>query len=777
MSACTRARPRPFTEPLETRCLLNSAYFPLVNSPLIQNWPNPSMIQTSGNWNSVPSIEGFTGATLGVSAPGVDPQTVLVPNDPSAPTAVLANLSSPASSSGGGPGEFHLTDPVVALQATPTHSAPHLLFYLNTTGISDPIPVAYTLRDIDDQLTKAIQPVAAQYRIGSAGNFTNIPAAFVADAAGPDGTATKVTAVQFSLPLEASNQPAVQLRIITTDAVDPDEWIGIDNIEIGAVVPQTVQFSSSNFMVNESDSSLAVTITRYGDLASPASVTLSTSDLTATAGEDYTAASQLVQFATGQASKTVSVGIMGDSIPESAERIALTLSGPSGAALGNRASSTVTIIDDDSSAPSGLLINELSVDPPGSVDTPFEFAELRGPASTQLHNVYLVQFEGDLNSPSGKSGVADLVFDLGTEIAGSNGLLMIKAAGGFAPADAGTGVVESPLLSGSADAIENDSQTWLLLFSPIPIVPGQDYDPLPTAGGALQLPAGATILDSVGWLNQLGAGNSTLYTASPITSPQTSIDAATRIRTNSVADDPGAWYFGELADTSGATSLAYDPGASSPNLPANAQLTPGAANYTSSADTSPPTLASLLWKFDESGIPPVLEIEFSEAMHDITLSNAASGTFSMTDLATGNLLPAGNFTLHQITPAKYRVGFAEGGIPASGDYRLHVTASNARDLADNALQADDAISFSFLQGDADGNRRVDTADFNILAGRFGESDARFSTADFSFDGVVDSVDFVAFVASYGSQLPATPPPAPPVFSDGSSSPEEEDPLL
>ena len=96
--------------------------------------------------------------------------------------------------------------------------------------------MSYNLRDVDGSADNAVQPVALQYRVGTLGPFTNLPAGFVADATGP-ASATLVTPVSVTLPAAAAGQPVVQIRIITTDAVGSDEWVGIDDLNVtGSVV-------------------------------------------------------------------------------------------------------------------------------------------------------------------------------------------------------------------------------------------------------------------------------------------------------------------------------------------------------------------------------------------------------------------------------------------------------------------------------------------------------------------------------------------------------------
>src|SRR5690606_32320557 len=109
---------------------------------------------------------------------------------------------------------------------------PYIRIHLDTRG-STGIRVAYRLRDIDATADNSIQQVALHYRVGGTGDFSNVPAAYVADAsAGPSGTMESL--VEVTLPAEADNQALVELRIMTTNATGNDEWIGIDDISVSA---------------------------------------------------------------------------------------------------------------------------------------------------------------------------------------------------------------------------------------------------------------------------------------------------------------------------------------------------------------------------------------------------------------------------------------------------------------------------------------------------------------------------------------------------------------
>lgn len=98
-------------------------------------------------------------------------------------------------------------------------------------------------------------------------------------------------------------------------------------------------------------STVNVPITLNSAATQPVSVQWTTSDLAATAGSDYQAASGLVSFAAGESSKTVPVTINGDTAIEPTESLRVSLSNPVGATLG-QSQATVTIVnDDDTTAP------------------------------------------------------------------------------------------------------------------------------------------------------------------------------------------------------------------------------------------------------------------------------------------------------------------------------------------------------------------------------------------------------------------------------------------
>src|SRR5688572_24777420 len=154
-------------------------YHPLASRPLVQNWDSVNLITTNDNWSGVPSIQGFLGQDI-TTGTGTNPGSLRTVSTFTNDLDVIANQRL-TSITNGGVAEFdQITNPTVALQGSGTADAPHLIIYLNTTGVNN-IRVQYNLRDVDGTADNAIQPVALQYRVGNSGDFINLSAGFITD--------------------------------------------------------------------------------------------------------------------------------------------------------------------------------------------------------------------------------------------------------------------------------------------------------------------------------------------------------------------------------------------------------------------------------------------------------------------------------------------------------------------------------------------------------------------------------------------------------------------
>ncbi len=124
-------------------------------------------------------------------------------------------------------------------------------------------------------------------------------------------------------------------------------WWG-DRSKASTVCEALPQISVSDATAVESARTADFTVTLSKAWASDVTVDVATSDGTATAGSDYTAASRTVTISAGSTTTTVSVPITPDTDTESDETFTLTLSNPTGATLGT-STATGTITDDDDS--------------------------------------------------------------------------------------------------------------------------------------------------------------------------------------------------------------------------------------------------------------------------------------------------------------------------------------------------------------------------------------------------------------------------------------------
>ncbi len=200
--------------------------------PYTQAWSTADTITANDTWTGVTGVQGYLGQEL-TAATGVDARTVLGESTVDNDTDVIANQSNPSTLSNGGVAEFDgITNPSVALQGSGTADAPYVAFHLDLAGKSN-VSFAYTARDLDGSVDDAAQQVALQYRVGGTGAWTNLADGYIADAT-TGGTATQTTSKDVALPAGVNGQSSVFVRVLTTNAVGNDEWVGIDDVTVTA---------------------------------------------------------------------------------------------------------------------------------------------------------------------------------------------------------------------------------------------------------------------------------------------------------------------------------------------------------------------------------------------------------------------------------------------------------------------------------------------------------------------------------------------------------------
>ena len=110
----------------------------------------------------------------------------------------------------------------------------------------------------------------------------------------------------------------------------------------------SVQLSAAVYSVSENAGTLRVPVSRTGATNVSVGVTLTTADVSAIAGQDYTAVNINLTFLPGVTNLTVAIPITEDLLAEANETFTVTLSAPTGGAvIGAPASATVRIVDND----------------------------------------------------------------------------------------------------------------------------------------------------------------------------------------------------------------------------------------------------------------------------------------------------------------------------------------------------------------------------------------------------------------------------------------------
>jgi uncharacterized delta-60 repeat protein len=198
---------------------------------------------------------------------------------------------------------------------------------------------------------------------------------------------------------------------------------GVTNAAL--VIPDNermVQHAANIFSVLEGFTNAMITAVRLGGQSGIVTVNYATSDGTAFSGQDYTGVSDTLVFEDHETNKTFLVPLLDNFVRNNSKTFTVTLSGPGNATLGNPASATVTIIDDE--VPGNLdrgftpgtgangLVRSVAVQADGRI--------LLGGAFTTFNEVPR-KFVTRLNT----DGSQDLTFDPGT---GANALVSSVAS-------------------------------------------------------------------------------------------------------------------------------------------------------------------------------------------------------------------------------------------------------------------------------------------------------------------------------------------------------------
>jgi uncharacterized delta-60 repeat protein len=148
--------------------------------------------------------------------------------------------------------------------------------------------------------------------------------------------------------------------------------------------------------------------------------------------------------------------------------------------------------------------------------------------------------------------------------------------------------------------------------------------------------------------------------------------------------------------------------------------------------------------------PQRLRVQFNDdvsatlADADVTVRNTTtSQTLSITTYDLASFDAATNTAILQFN-----------SILPDGDYTATLSGITVENRQGMRLGGDRTREFFFLMGDANRDKRVNLADFNLLAANFGQSNRTFTRADFTYDGQVNLADFNVLASRFGSSLGA-----------------------
>ncbi|MDB6059083.1 MAG: hypothetical protein JWO95_2927 [Verrucomicrobiales bacterium] len=148
----------------------------------------------------------------------------------------------------------------------------------------------------------------------------------------------------------------VYLQNITSPAVLGSNYVATVNITSDDLAG-TMAFSSATYSVSEKGTNLVVKVSRTGGTASAVTVGFSTADGTAIAGTDYTASNGTLTFDAKETTKTITIPIIDNALPDGNRQFTIALSHASGGGtIGTIHQATITILDDEPSIHSTLQL-------------------------------------------------------------------------------------------------------------------------------------------------------------------------------------------------------------------------------------------------------------------------------------------------------------------------------------------------------------------------------------------------------------------------------------
>jgi len=139
-----------------------------------------------------------------------------------------------------------------------------------------------------------------------------------------------------------------------TSGVRQERFVSLEVLPVGG----RVRFAGAAFSAPESVGSAVVKVERVGDASGVATVSYTTSNDTALAGEDYTASAGMLTWDDGELStRELAVPVSDDGDFEGDETLKLFLHSPTGTELASPSEATLTIVDDDVPSSTNVIVD------------------------------------------------------------------------------------------------------------------------------------------------------------------------------------------------------------------------------------------------------------------------------------------------------------------------------------------------------------------------------------------------------------------------------------
>ena len=240
-----------------------------------------------------------------------------------------------------------------------------------TVTLSTSSEATVILDYVTDTEIEAFEPPA--FELAEAGSDFVYNEGTIIFAPGATSKTIRVTLLADTVP-EASEAVVVTLtdpvnvRFELRDGSDECPWSGCFDTaccDCGIILDGTQDstLAVADAEISEDGGKLSFAATLNPASASDVTVSYSTSDGTAVAGDDYEAASGTLTLSAGETEGTIEVVVLDDSVVEPDEDLTVTLSDPMNAVLGD-AAATGTILDDDEASTAITL----TVDPPRATE-------------------------------------------------------------------------------------------------------------------------------------------------------------------------------------------------------------------------------------------------------------------------------------------------------------------------------------------------------------------------------------------------------------------------